>query len=127
MGTTASDRSSRSPPAPVPSRRSPASTSPPRAFDRATSCWGPTAPSTTGSNPTGIVNDGGTLVGVTSGGGPTNHGTIFTVNPNTLRLSTPILFNDASSPNTGGAPAGVSFKDAAGNLYGASFEGGGTV
>jgi len=79
---------------------------------------------TDGVSPSSLISDGkGNLFGTTGGGGVYGFGTVFELSPNSrggVRRTILYSFKDGSD---GSSPESLTF-DAAGNLYGVTFEGG---
>jgi uncharacterized repeat protein (TIGR03803 family) len=76
-----------------------------------------------GSGPTRLIRDGaGNFYGTTSGGGPIGVGTVFKLDATGTET---VLFNFTAGAD-GSKPFGTLVRDAAGNLYGTTYEGGGT-
>jgi uncharacterized repeat protein (TIGR03803 family) len=67
-----------------------------------------------------IADAAGNLYGTTSAGGANGHGTVFKVATGTHALSTLVNFNGIN----GSSPRGDLIADAAGNLFGTTYEGG---
>jgi uncharacterized repeat protein (TIGR03803 family) len=73
----------------------------------------------------GLIRDSsGNLYGVTQAGGANNQGTVYELSPNSSGWTETILYSFAGNPDVR-EPSGSLIFDAAGNLYGTSFEGGG--
>jgi uncharacterized repeat protein (TIGR03803 family) len=76
-----------------------------------------------GSGPNRLIRDGaGNFYGTTSAGGPIGVGTVFKLDATGTET---VLFN-FSRGTDGSRPFGTLVRDAAGNLYGTTYEGGGT-
>jgi uncharacterized repeat protein (TIGR03803 family) len=76
-----------------------------------------------GTGPTRLIRDGaGNFYGTTSGGGPIGVGTVFKLDATGTET---VLFNFTAGAD-GSKPFGTLVRDAAGNLYGTTYEGGGT-
>ena len=74
--------------------------------------------------PSGLtLGSDGNFYGTTADGGTAFLGTVFSMRPDGT-LTT--LYSFAGSPNDGAGPAAGVIRDAAGNLYGTTFRGGGT-
>lgn len=73
----------------------------------------------------GLIMDGaGNLYGTTSEGGTYNQGAVFELSPNSGGGWTGTVLHNFGNGNDGIAPIGSLIMDAAGNLYGATFNGG---
>jgi uncharacterized repeat protein (TIGR03803 family) len=79
--------------------------------------------SSDGANPIGgVILDGhGNFYGDTDSGGPADDGTIFELNNKGMLT---LLHSFAGGPSDGGTPFGGVIRDAKGNLYGTTLEGG---
>jgi uncharacterized repeat protein (TIGR03803 family) len=76
-----------------------------------------------GSGPGRLIRDGaGNFYGTTPGGGPIGVGTVFKLDATGTET---VLFNFTAGAD-GSKPFGTLVRDAAGNLYGTTYEGGGT-
>ena len=77
-----------------------------------------------GSGPSGglILDAAGDLFGTTRGGGASGNGTVFEVAAGTNALTTLVSFNGVNGAN----PMSALVADAMGNLYGTTFNGGGS-
>ncbi|MDB5293501.1 MAG: hypothetical protein JWL69_4742 [Phycisphaerales bacterium] len=75
-----------------------------------------------GNGPSGelIADAAGNLYGTTTNGGANNHGTVFQIAAGTNAISTLATFNGSN----GATPQAGLIADAAGNLYGTTYEGG---
>jgi uncharacterized repeat protein (TIGR03803 family) len=75
-----------------------------------------------GSHPLGspVMDPAGNLYGTTTQGGPTGNGTVFEVAAGSNIVTTLAAFNH----NNGNYPTATLISDAAGNLYGTTWEGG---
>ncbi|MFZ0319190.1 MAG: choice-of-anchor tandem repeat GloVer-containing protein [Candidatus Sulfotelmatobacter sp.] len=71
-----------------------------------------------------IFDAAGNLYGTTSGGGAHVSGTVFELSPTTTGWTEKILHSFAGYPKDGDIPAAGLIFDAAGNLYGTTFNGG---
>jgi uncharacterized repeat protein (TIGR03803 family) len=83
---------------------------------------------TRGTGPRSLIYDGaGFLWGVTSGGGSPQNGTVFKVNRSTGAFSTVVEFTGNTGAFRGGQPLCSLVSDGAGNLWGTTIDGGGTI
>jgi uncharacterized repeat protein (TIGR03803 family) len=71
-----------------------------------------------------LMDSSGNLYGVTQAGGANNQGTVYELSPSSSGWTETILYSFAGNPDVR-EPNGSLIFDAAGNLYGTSFEGGG--
>src|ERR1700722_18430319 len=71
-----------------------------------------------------LMDSRGNLYGVTQAGGANNQGTVYELSPSSSGWTETILYSFAGNPDVR-EPNGSLIFDAAGNLYGTSFEGGG--
>ena len=78
-----------------------------------------------GAKPTGglLFDPAGNLYGVTSNGGATDSGTVFKLDPN----GTESLLHSFGGPPDGNLPSAGLARDAAGNLYGVTSNGGSSI
>ncbi len=75
----------------------------------------------------GVIRDGsGALYGTTETGGSRNYGIVYKLTPHGSRYVETILHNFGTSGDDGGVPYDSLIEDGQGNLYGTTFEGGGT-
>lgn len=81
-----------------------------------------------GAQPSGglIADKAGNLYGVTGSGGTSGYGTVFELRPDGTE-SVLYSFTAGNLGENGYEPGGALLKDKAGNLYGATFQGGGSA
>src|ERR1035438_9809283 len=80
-----------------------------------------------GGYPSGLIFDSsGNLYGATSQGGTYGRGTVFELSPSEGSWTETILYSFGTIPNDGYQGVGALIFDAAGNLYGTTYYGGGS-